>query len=91
MLEGWMNLPALAQQAPVQPYVPKQSDRPEPAVGDEPGFHPIFDGKTLNGWDGDPEYWRVEEGALVGEVTPETILKSNTFIIWRAALPKILN
>jgi len=88
MLEGWMNLPALAQQAPVQPYVPKQSDRPEPAVGDEPGFHPIFDGNTLNGWDGDPKYWRVEEGAMGGEVTPETILKSNTFIIWRGGAPK---
>ena len=68
-----------------------QQTMPEPRIDDNTGFEAIFDGKTLNGWDGDPEYWRVEEGALVGEVTPETILKSNTFIIWRAALPKILN
>src|SRR5687767_15251824 len=33
-----------------QPYVPKQSDRPEAITGDEPGFQPLFDGKTLNGW-----------------------------------------
>jgi hypothetical protein len=71
-----------------QTYVPKQSDRPEPAAGDEPGFKPIFDGKTLDGWEGDPKYWRVEDGALVGEVTPETLLKSNTFIIWRGGAPK---
>jgi len=86
-----------AQQAPSQPassqaagasYIPKQSDRPEPLVGDEPGFQPIFDGKTLAGWEGDPAYWRVEDGALVGEITPETIVKSNTFIIWRGGRPK---
>ena len=71
-----------------QPYVPKQSDRPEPAVGDEPGFRPIFDGKTLDGWEGDPIYWRVENGCLTGEITPETIVKSNTFIIWRGGAPK---
>jgi hypothetical protein len=69
-------------------YVPKQSDRPEPAAGDEPGFQPIFDGKTLNDWEGDPKYWRVENGCLTGEITPETIIKSNTFIIWRGGSPK---
>ena len=68
-------------------YVPKQSDRPEPPTGDEAGFKPIFDGKTLDGWEGDPKYWRVEEGALVGEITPETIIKSNTFIIWKGGAP----
>ena len=36
------------------PYVPKQSDRPEPVIGDEPGFTSIFDGKTLAGWEGNP-------------------------------------
>jgi len=69
------------------PYVPKQSDRPEPLIGDEPGFTPIFDGKTLSGWDGDPKYWRVSDGAMVGEITPETTIKSNTFIIWRGGAP----
>ena len=44
-------------------------------------FEHIFDGKTLNGWRGDPVYWRVENGALVGEVTPETILEKNSWII----------
>ena len=70
------------------PYVPKQSDRPAPVEGDEPGFTPIFDGKTLKDWEGDPTYWRVEGGSLVGEITPATIVKSNTFVIWRGGRPK---
>ncbi|MGI9110002.1 MAG: PVC-type heme-binding CxxCH protein [Opitutales bacterium] len=27
---------------------------------------PLFDGKTLTGWDGDAKVWRVEDGAIVG-------------------------
>jgi Domain of Unknown Function (DUF1080) len=41
----------------------------------------IFNGKTLDGWEYDPVYWRVEDGALVGEVTASTLLKRNSFII----------
>ncbi|HZH95737.1 MAG TPA: DUF1080 domain-containing protein [Flavisolibacter sp.] len=47
------------------------------------GFVTIFDGKTLNGWKGDTTYWRVENGHLVGEITPATLLKTNSFIIWQ--------
>lgn len=50
------------------------------------GFESIFDGKSLSGWEGDPTYWRVEDGTLVGEVTPSTLLKRNTFIIWRGGV-----
>ncbi len=71
-----------------QPYTPKQSDRPVPVIGEEPGFQSMFDGKTLTGWEGDPKYWRVADGAMVGEITPETVIKSNTFIIWRGGKPK---
>ena len=51
------------------------------------GFIPIFDGKSLNGWKGDPNYWRVENGNLVGEITPATLLKTNSFIIWQGGKP----
>ena len=50
-------------------------------------FSPIFDGKTLSGWDGDPAYWRVENGAIVGETKPGAIPKQNTFLIWRGGSP----
>lgn len=51
------------------------------------GFVKIFDGKTLKDWEGDSTYWRVENGNLVGEITPETILKTNSFIIWQGGKP----
>ena len=50
-------------------------------------FKAIFDGKTLQGWDGDPLYWRVENGSIVGETTPQHLLKTNTFLIWRGGKP----
>jgi hypothetical protein len=53
----------------------------------EKGFVNIFDGKTLNGWEGDPTYWRVEDGSLVGEITPQTLLKTNSFIMWKGGEP----
>ena len=55
---------------------------PVPATNDV-GFELIFDGKTLKDWEGDTNYWRVENGCLVGEVTPDKLLKQNSFIIWR--------
>lgn len=53
----------------------------------ETGFQPIFDGKSMAGWDGDPAFWRVEEGALVGQTTKEKQPAQNTFLIWRGGSP----
>ena len=36
---------------------------------DHLGYIPIFDGVSLKGWDGNPKFWRVEDGAIVGEST----------------------
>jgi hypothetical protein len=47
----------------------------------------MFDGKTLAGWDGDPAFWRVENGAIVGETKPSAMPKQNTFLIWRDGAP----
>jgi GH43 family beta-xylosidase len=53
----------------------------EPVTTDE--FQPIFNGKNLDGWLGDAAYWRVEDGALVGEITPDKLLKQNSWIVWQ--------
>src|SRR3954447_18472473 len=37
---------------------------------EETGFQSIFDGKTLNNWDCDTDFWRVEGGAMIGETKP---------------------
>ncbi|MCC6406304.1 MAG: DUF1080 domain-containing protein [Planctomycetes bacterium] len=43
----------------------------------------IFDGKSLDGWDGDPRFWSVEDGALVGRSTAQNPLDRTTWILWR--------
>lgn len=83
---------AVAAQAPTPspfPLAPPPGPQIQPTALDESndGFVPIFDGKSLDGWEGDARYWRVEDGEIVGEVTPETLLKQNNFLIWRGGRP----
>jgi hypothetical protein len=54
---------------------------------DAAGFRQIFDGKTLNGWDCDTDFWRVENGAIVGESKMDHQPKQNIFCIWRGGQP----
>lgn len=46
-------------------------------------FVALFDGQTLNGWAGDPNFWRVEDGAIVGETGLASLSNQNTFLIWQ--------
>ena len=54
---------------------------------EETGYQPIFDGKSLSGWDGDPKFWRVENGAIVGQTATDKQPDQNTFLIWRGGSP----
>ena len=49
----------------------------------EPGFKPLFNGKDLAGWDGNPALWKVEDGCIVGTTTGPEQLAYNQFLIWR--------
>jgi len=51
-------------------------------AGDTAELDAIFDGTTLQGWDGDPAFWRVEHGAIVGETRADRPLTANTFLVW---------
>jgi len=42
-------------------------------VAEEPGFQPLFDGKSLAGWEGNQAIFRVEEGAIVAGSKTERI------------------
>jgi len=53
----------------------------------EAGFTPIFNGKDLTGWDGKPGWWKVEDGALTAESTPEKPCKECNYLIWRGGEP----
>jgi hypothetical protein len=60
-----------------------QFTEPSPIdFNDHEGYVSIFDGKTLDGWDSNPKFWRVEAGAIVGESTPERP-SGNTYIAYR--------
>ena len=47
------------------------------------GEQSLFNGKDLEGWDGNPLHWSVEDGAIVGVNTKENPTKGNTFLIWK--------
>ena len=38
------------------------------------GWKLLFDGKTLDGWNGDPMFWSVKDGVLHAESTPEKVV-----------------
>jgi hypothetical protein len=80
-----------AQQSPSagKPRAPQAFHfvQPEPInFDDHEGWTQIFDGKTLKDWDGDETVWHVEDGAIVGESSPEHP-SGTTNIIWRGGEP----
>jgi hypothetical protein len=48
----------------------------------------LFNGKDLTGWEGNPESWSVQEGAITGVTTNEKPLPYNQFLIWRGGKVK---
>jgi hypothetical protein len=53
----------------------------------DPEFAPIFNGKDLDGWEGEPGYWSVEDGLLTGKTTAERPLDHATYLFWRGGKP----
>jgi len=49
---------------------------------DHEGYTAIFDGTSLEGWDGNPKFWRVDNGAIVGEST-QANPSGNSYIVYR--------
>lgn len=53
-------------------------------AADEAGFTPLFNGKDLSGWEGNPKLWSVQDGAITGKTgnDPDNKLTHNTFLVW---------
>src|ERR1700704_3227338 len=61
---------------------------PEPLdFNEHQGFVQIFDGVSLKNWDGDPNTWHVEDGAIVGESTKEKPV-ANSYISFHGCKAK---
>lgn len=61
---------------------------PDPLnFSDHEGYASLFDGVSLKGWDGNPKFWRVEGGAIVGESTVENP-SGNTYLVYRDMVAK---
>ncbi len=48
-----------------------------------PATQSIFDGRTLTGWEGSTQSWRVEDGAITGVIADGQRLAKNEFIYWK--------
>jgi hypothetical protein len=46
-------------------------------------WEPIFNGKDLTGWEGSA-HWSAKDGIISGTITKDTLIKTNTFLIWKA-------
>src|SRR4051794_25753762 len=56
---------------------------PQPLnFNDHEGYISLFDGKTLKGWDGNSKFWRVEDGAIIGESTAQNP-SGNNYMAYR--------
>ena len=76
---------ALAEPAAVKPAVtaPIHFSEPKPNdFNDHEGYISLFDGVSLKGWDGNKKFWRVEDGAIIGESTPENP-SGNSYLVYR--------
>jgi hypothetical protein len=63
---------------------------------DHEGWKQVFDGRSLDGWDGNKNVWRVEDGAIVGESTVErptiwNVNGANTGTAWLILNGKLKN
>jgi 3-keto-disaccharide hydrolase len=77
--------PAAPQPTPAATPAGGRMTFTEPApfdFNDHTGYVSLFDGVSLKGWDGNPKFWRVENGAIVGESTP-TNPSGNNYIVYR--------
>jgi len=50
-------------------------------------FESLFNGRDLEGWEGDPSIWSVEDGAITGTTHAEAPIEQNTFLILKGKPP----
>lgn len=85
------NMVAMAMNCGVAAGQAETGSQEATNFGDLEGYISIFDGKSLNGWEGQAGLWRVESGAIVGETAKDMFVSwafPNTFLIRRGITAK---
>jgi len=57
------------------------------AAAAEDGFVSMFNDHDLEGWEGKPGWWKVEEGAITSQSTPEKPCLAAHYLMWRGDPP----
>lgn len=76
----WLALPLLAHAAQDNQLTPQEKKE---------GFKLLFNGKNLDGWDGDPVRWTVQNGDVVGSSDGHPF-KVNTFLIYKGTFKNFI-
>jgi hypothetical protein len=74
--------PALAQDS-TDDLVNEPTFEAAPAPKKAGGEKKLFNGEDMGDWDGHPDLWSVENGAIIGKTSAEKPLKHNSFLVWR--------
>ncbi len=75
------SIPALAAALACAPACAADGANRLSAQERREGYALLFNGKNLDGWDGDPDLWSVRDGAIVGSSDGRTV-ETNTFLIY---------
>ena len=60
-----------------------------PVLRAQDGFDSLFNGKDLDGWEGQAELWEVRDGLILGSTEGHPIA-NNSFLIHRGSKPRQL-
>ncbi|MGI6401050.1 MAG: 3-keto-disaccharide hydrolase [Thermoguttaceae bacterium] len=73
---GFVTAPFLSAQDATDVELPATKETPE-------GFVSLFDGKTLDGWEGSDKFWSVENGCITGRSSEENPVPYSTYLVWQ--------
>lgn len=46
------------------------------------GYISLFNGKDLSGWEGDPRFWSVKNGIIIGKVDEDAFSEEHSYLFW---------
>jgi hypothetical protein len=80
------SMPSASRAAATKPPADRAPATTQPAGKAKlpKGFKRLFDGKTLKGFQGREKLWKVADGAICGQTTPDAKLKHNDFLYTEA-------